>query len=66
MADEVQRRMLELIFQRDFSPIYAIAPLLRTMRINFVGRGLAPFAWHEFPSFRLPYYGHDDNFTMLE
>ena len=47
MADEVQRRMLELIFQRDFSPIYAITPRLRTMRINFVGRGLALFTWHE-------------------
>ena len=47
MADEVQRRMLELIFQRDFSPIYAIAPLLRTRHVNFVDQGLALFAWHE-------------------
>ena len=38
-----EKNVRTLIFQRDSSPIYAIAPLLRTMCINFVDWGLVLF-----------------------
>ena len=53
---ETSRNDGKLPFPLKNEPIYTIAPLLRTRHVNFVDHGLALFAWHELPSFRLPYY----------